>query len=620
MSGLTYFAGARLGLSLLAQPEGVAVFWPASGLAAGAILPLNKPRRWMVASGIFIGTIAANLMAGRNPALSSAFGLCNVAEALIFGAILQRSSPRQFNFENLRAGLWFIAAAAIAPAVSAATAALAIKIAGQTTASWFEIWQAWWQADAIGILTFAPFLIAISLPESTTNARFREEGILALAVLIAITAFTYFAKPDQAALQVPIPIAAILPVLLWLVTRTSSKFLTAGLLIVSLMIVWTSTRGLGHFGDPLIPLADRIFAARVTLLSISTCTLLLIAFFNEHKAIEDRLRDSERQFRNLAAVSPVGIYRTSAEGKSIYVNTRCLEITGMNDAQALGASWDRSIHHDDRAQVMAQWRAAVRLQQRMDAQYRFQKPSGETVWVHDQAIPEYDPAGELSGYVGTLADITERKHSEDRIEILVGEVNHRAKNLLSVAQAVAFHTAREEAPASFADTFNRRIAGLAASHDLLSQSAWEGVKVVDLVQSQLAHFGNLLGSRIIFEGPAVVLKPAAAQAIGMALHELATNAGKYGALSTNDGCVRIAWWIDSAFHMSWTETVGPPVKHPEKSGFGYKVIVEMAKHELDAEVALEYPSQGLTWNLKACTSKVVESTATARLDKSQCAS
>ena len=192
MSGLTYFAGARLGLSLLAQPEGVAVFWPASGLAAGVILPLNKSRRWMVASGIFIGTIAANLKAGRNPALSSAFGLCNVAEVLIFVAILQRSSPRQFNFENLRAGLWFIAAAAIAPAVSAATAALAIKMAGQTTASWFEIWQAWWQADAIGILTFAPFLIAISLPESTTNARFREEGILALAVLIAITAFTYF--------------------------------------------------------------------------------------------------------------------------------------------------------------------------------------------------------------------------------------------------------------------------------------------------------------------------------------------------------------------------------------------------------------------------------------------
>ena len=131
VSGLTYFAGARLGLSLLAQPEGVAVFWPASGLAAGAILPLNKPRRWMVASGIFIGTIAANLMTGRNPALSSAFGLCNVAEVLIFVAILQRSSPRQFSFENLRAGSWFIAAAAIAPAVSAAP-----LIAARATSLW----------------------------------------------------------------------------------------------------------------------------------------------------------------------------------------------------------------------------------------------------------------------------------------------------------------------------------------------------------------------------------------------------------------------------------------------------------------------------------------------------
>jgi PAS domain S-box-containing protein len=618
VASFTYFAGARLGLSLLTQPEGVAVFWPASGLAAGAILPLGKQRRWMVATGVFIATIAANLLAGRGVAMASAFGLCNAGEALLFAAILQRPSSPQFNFENLRAGLWFLAAAGIAPAVSAAAAATAITIGGAAP-SWFQLWQAWWESDAIGILMFAPFLIAIAQPESTTNLRFREEGILALAVLVAITGFTFFAEPSQAALQVPIPVAVIFPVLLWMATRTGSKFLTAGLLVVSLMIVWATTNGLGHFGNPLIPLPDRIFAARVTLLSISTCALLLIAFFNEHKAIEDRLRASERQFRNLAAVSPVGIYRTSAAGRCIYVNTRCLEITGMNEAQAVGLGWADSIHEDDRASVMAQWREAVRLQQPISVEYRFQKPSGEPVWVHDQAIPEYDQGGKVTGYVGTLSDITGRKRSEERVGILVGEVNHRAKNLLSVAQAVAFHTAREETPADFADTFNRRIAGLATSHDLLSLSAWEGVNAADLVHSQLAHFGNLLGSRITFEGPAVALKPAAAQAIGMALHELATNAGKYGALSTSDGSVRIAWWIDSAFHMSWTETGGPPVKRPKKPGFGYKVMVEMATHELDAAVTLEYPMEGLKWNLSTPTAKAVENFTAARLDKTTCA-
>ncbi len=221
--------------------------------------------------------------------------------------------------------------------------------------------------------------------------------------------------------------------------------------------------------------------------------------------------------------------------------------------------------------------------------------------------------------MGTISDITERKRSEDQVELLIGEVNHRAKNLLSVAQAVAFHTAREAAPADFVDTFNRRIASLATSHDLLSLSAWEGVNAADLAHSQLAHFGNLLGSRITFEGPPVGLKPAAAQAIGMALHELATNAAKYGALSTRDGSVHIAWSTNGAFRMSWIEAGGPPVTAPDKRGFGYKVMVEMATHQLDATVRLEYPASGLIWELIAPAAKTVENDQAARLDTIKCA-
>ncbi len=395
--GIAYFAGARLGLALLAQPEGVAVFWPASGIAAGALLLLGKQRRWAVAAGVLIATIAANLMGDRNSAMAIAFGLCNAGEALLFAAMIARSSEQSFNFQNLRAGLCFFAAAGISTALSALAAALTIATVGHSTASPFNIWQAWWQADAIGILTFAPFLVSIALPENAATApHYRQEGALALGVLIAITGFTYFPQPDQAAWQVPIPVAVIFPVMLWMAARTGSKFLTAGLLVVALMIVWATTNSLGHFGNPSIPIADRIIAARVTLLSIAFCALILIAVFNERRAVEDKLRASEQQFRNLAAVSPVGIYRTGVDGRCNYVNARCLEITGMSETQALGPSWSGAMHRDDVNAILSQWRDAVQNHQPMAAEYRFQSAGRPTVWVYDQAIAEHDDAGKIS--------------------------------------------------------------------------------------------------------------------------------------------------------------------------------------------------------------------------------
>jgi two-component sensor histidine kinase len=148
-------------------------------------------------------------------------------------------------------------------------------------------------------------------------------------------------------------------------------------------------------------------------------------------------------------------------------------------------------------------------------------------------------------FIGVVRDVTERKRADQRAKLLIAEVNHRAKNLLAVVQAVARQTANKAEPRLFAKDFGERIAGLAASHDLLVRSEWQGVDIGDLARSQLVHFADLIGRRIHLEGPKVQITPAAAQALGMALHELATNAGKYGALSNAEGSVRVAWSIHS---------------------------------------------------------------------------
>ena len=188
-----------------------------------------------------------------------------------------------------------------------------------------------------------------------------------------------------------------------------------------------------------------------------------------------------------------------------------------------------------------------------------------------------------------------------------------------MAQAVAFHTAREEVPSDFVETFNKRLASLATSHDLLSLSAWEGVNASDLAHRQLAHFRDLFGTRIMIEGPRLGLKPAAAQTIGMALHELSTNAAKYGALSKADGTVHIKWWTGDRFQMSWTEAGGPAVSEPKRRGFGHDVMVEMATHELDATVHLKFPPGGLVWDLSAPMERTVEIGQPLKPDTAPCA-
>jgi two-component sensor histidine kinase len=178
--------------------------------------------------------------------------------------------------------------------------------------------------------------------------------------------------------------------------------------------------------------------------------------------------------------------------------------------------------------------------------------------------------------------------------------------MLSVVHAIAHQTGAKNLE-DFIQSFSERIQALAANQDLLVRNEWHGVDVKDLVRAQLAHFADLVGSRIAMHGPKLRLKPASAQAIELALHELATNAGKYGALSTDSGGTDICWGTaDDTFTMSWTERDGPPVSSPKRSGFGSTVIDTMAKLRVGGNVELDYAPSGLTWRLTCPAANAVE--------------
>jgi two-component sensor histidine kinase len=210
------------------------------------------------------------------------------------------------------------------------------------------------------------------------------------------------------------------------------------------------------------------------------------------------------------------------------------------------------------------------------------------------------------GFVGTIQDITERKEREEREHLLLREINHRAKNMLSVVHAIARQTATKK-PEDFIERFSERILALSANQDLLVRNEWNGVEIIDLVRAQLAPFADLIGSRIAVHGPELRLKAASAQAVGLVLHELATNAGKYGALSTDRGRVNVCWGIaGNTFTMSWIESDGPLVSAPERSGFGTMVMEAMAEHSVDGTVDLDYAPSGLTWRLSCPAANALE--------------
>jgi PAS domain S-box-containing protein len=193
----------------------------------------------------------------------------------------------------------------------------------------------------------------------------------------------------------------------------------------------------------------------------------------------------------------------------------------------------------------------------------------------------------------TNRDITARKRAEERVQLLMREANHRAKNMLSLVQAIARQTAARDRD-DFIERFGERLQALAANQDLLIRHKWQGVDMEDLVRSQLAPFADLIGPRIAVGGEPLRLNAAAAQALGLALHELATNAGKYGALSTGAGHVDVGWGVDGdSLKMHWIERDGPPVTPPERQGFGTTVTRAMAQRSLGGEVALDYAPSGV---------------------------
>jgi PAS domain S-box-containing protein len=850
--GIAYFFAAELSLALLAEPDGVALFWPAAGVSSGVLIAVGRDARLPVASGVMVATIVANLMGDRNVWSATIFALGNAGEAMLAAWLIERYFDFPFSLDKLRTVLGLLLVAVVATAASGIGGTVAVKLFHSPTAPIWTIWRHWFASDILGIIIVAPLIIGLAEAVREPPRR-REiiEGVVTLLVLAVMTIVIVLLPPEP--WKTVRPIALLYPMLVWLAARCRPGFAAAAVFIVSLTIIWTITFGTDPFRILAFPSGDRIVGAQAAILIVALGTDFLGALFAERRQHARVLAESQALLQEALAAGAVMAFECNLLTGLAQRSENGAQILGLGPKQTLTAEqFLARIHPDDRELFKAHHRR-VHADSRAMVTFRFIRLDGREVWIEETSRVEFDPTGrpvrvkgllrdvtrrkqaeellrrqadlldqshdaifawtigggiaywsrgaealygftreeavgrsshellqtrfrvsdrereaqivqhgswlgeltqttrdgreitvesrhvrvsyggetyaletnrditarkraeaelrkseerfrssvlhspmpimlfdnreeilavsqswlDESGYssaelcrledwtdraygqrsaevlkilrqiiatepparpsegvirtkdgrerlwsfvksplgaqsdgrrvfVTVAQDLTERKAHEEHVELLMREINHRAKNMLNLVLAIARQTVARE-PEDFIQRFTDRIQALAANQDLLVRNEWQRVDMEDLVRAQLAHLADLVRSRIEVFGPKLRLNAAAAQAIGLTLHELATNAGKYGALSIDTGHVDVHWHSDKGtLTMSWTERDGPPVSPPQRRGFGNTVIVSMAKTAVDGEVQLDYAPSGLVWRLTCPAANALE--------------
>ncbi|SHF88064.1 PAS domain S-box-containing protein [Loktanella atrilutea] len=319
---------------------------------------------------------------------------------------------------------------------------------------------------------------------------------------------------------------------------------------------------------------------------------------------ERQLQDSEAKFHAIADAVDQMIWSTQPDGFHDYYNQRWYDFTGVPEGCTDGDAWNGMFHPDDQERAWGAWRESLKTGQPYEIEYRLKHKSGKYRWVLGRAQPMRDMSGNITRWYGSCTDIHDIKVAQEQRQLMLGEMNHRVKNTLAMVHAMVSQTLRQ------ADTLDdariaiqSRISMMSAAHDRLVKSTWTETQIAEVVEAALIPHRTGLG-RIGVTGPNLPIGSKQALALTMALHELATNATKYGALSTDQGRIDIAWHVsqedaDAGFAFSWRESGGPEVMTPTRRGFGSRMIERALAGYFTGAAELAYNRGGLTFNLTA---------------------
>jgi two-component sensor histidine kinase/PAS domain-containing protein len=312
--------------------------------------------------------------------------------------------------------------------------------------------------------------------------------------------------------------------------------------------------------------------------------------------------ESERRLSAAVALARLGTFEWNLETREATLDARAREIFGF-DPQAPLTIDDvvARIDREDMPRLEAQnVTATAARRHRREFEYRIHLPDCSVRNIASISDSVLGSDGRQVRIIGVFDDVTERRRAENRQRLLINELNHRVKNTLATVQSIAAQTLRATPdPAKAREAFDARLVALATAHDLLTAQSWRGARLTDVVAQAIAAFETAGEPQISHTGPPVWVNAHDALALSLALHELATNAAKYGALSGPEGRVVIQWTlVRSELTFTWTEQGGPPVAPPSRSGFGSRLLRRSLAHDLHGEVTLVFAPEGVRCTIR----------------------
>ncbi len=318
------------------------------------------------------------------------------------------------------------------------------------------------------------------------------------------------------------------------------------------------------------------------------------------RRVEEDLRHSEARFRLMSESAPVMIWMSDRNGACLHLNRMLRDVWGVTEQDFQAFDWRSTMHPEDADMITEVVSSAVAEQKAFSVKGRYLTVDGSFRIFLTTAKPNYSGSGDFLGMIGVNVDITEQERAAEHREFIFNELNHRVKNTLSLVQAIAHRTLKGARGATLAKEFEGRLASLAVAHNLLTEANWDKAPLRQLLSDALMTRSET-SAKYRLSGPDVSLSPKQALAIAMAVHELNTNAVKYGALSAETGQVDLEWTIETrnTFEMIWSESGGPSVAVPEKRGFGTFMIERVLAHDLEGEVSLDFFPEGLRCSIRA---------------------
>ena len=323
----------------------------------------------------------------------------------------------------------------------------------------------------------------------------------------------------------------------------------------------------------------------------------------ERKRQEDALRRSEQRLSAMVNASSDLIYRVSPDWRHLAV-VGGRAVGNLSRGQSLAWSFNL-IHPEDRERVAEAIRHARETLTPYQSQHRVRLGADGWVWVSSHAVPIRDDDGAVLEWFGAATDIDQRVRHEESLRLLVNELDHRVKNTLAIVQSIVAQTLRNNPDVAQATPLiESRLQALAATHDVLTREKWSGAPVEEIVRLAVGHCRDGDPTRFDLQGPAVSLDPRRAVALSMALHELCTNATKYGAMSVPGGRVRVHWALQdqagqARLVLDWEESGGPPVQAPARVGFGTRLLQRGLQHDLGGTVTLDFSPAGVRCHIEA---------------------